>query len=160
VRDFWHVLNIFNSPAGVLTPLGVLPSAFLAAGLFLTGCLSLAATNRAGRMYLLTAPILVALLASGMHQYPFHCRLILFLAPLVHLLVAEGTATITRTGRGWLTLALALFLLVSPATDCLWHHLIQKRTHSGYDTHGDLKHDLLDYLEWLELHRQVPQALP
>jgi hypothetical protein len=159
-RDFWHLLNVFDSPAGVLTPLGVLPSAFLAAGLFLIGCLSLASTHKAGRLYLLTAPIVFALLASGMHQYPFHGRLILFLAPSLHLLVAEGAAAMTRPGRGWLTLALALFLLASPATDSVWHHLIQKRTHTGYDTHGDLKHDLLDYLEWLEMRRQMPQALP
>ena len=37
-RDFWQVLNIFNSPAWVVTPLGVLASAFLALGLYLIGC--------------------------------------------------------------------------------------------------------------------------
>ena len=41
VRVSWQVLNLLNSPSGVLTPLGVIPSAFLALGLFVLGACSL-----------------------------------------------------------------------------------------------------------------------
>ncbi len=163
VRDFWHLINIFNNPAGVLTPLGVLPSAFLAAGLFLAGSLSFLFARRGGRLYLLTAPILFALVASAVHQYPFHGRLLLFLVPGVHLVVAEGAAAITRPGRGWLTFALGAFLLVSPAGASLRHFLVQRRAHTAYDSHGDLAHDVLDYLELqreLARRAQLPRAGP
>jgi hypothetical protein len=160
VRDFWHLVNVFNNPAGIVTPLGVLPTAFLAAGLFVIGCVSLAITRRVDRLYLLIAPFLFALAASGMHQYPFHGRLILFLVPAVHLLVAEGAATITRPGRGWLTFVLGAFLLFSPATAGLKHHLVQRRAHTEYDSHGDLSPDVLDYLEARELTPVPARALP
>ena len=64
-RDFWQVLNIFNSPSWVLTPLGVLASAFLAAGLFLIGCLSLGFRWRGG-LYLLVVPLVFTLAASAL----------------------------------------------------------------------------------------------
>ena len=145
-RDFWQVLNIFNSPAWVVTPLGVLASAFLAAGLYLIGSLSLGIRWRGG-LYLLVAPLLFTLAASALHQYPFHGRLLLFLVPPVHLLVAEGAAALTRKGGVVLTVALGVFLLVQPAYHVLWSQLIVKRSHGGYDSHGDLLPDLLDYLE-------------
>ena len=79
-RDFWQVINIFNSPAWVVTPLGVLASAFLAMGLYLIGSLSLGLRWRGG-LYLLVAPLLFTLAASALRQYPFHGRLLLFLVP-------------------------------------------------------------------------------
>ncbi len=145
-RDFWQVINIFNSPAWVVTPLGVLASAFLAMGLYLIGSLSLGLRWRGG-LYLLVAPLLFTLAASALHQYPFHGRLLLFLVPTIHLLVAEGAEALTRRGGTIFTVALGLFLLVQPAYDVLWNRLIVKRTHGGYDSHGDLLPDLLDYLE-------------
>ncbi len=145
-RDFWQVINIFNSPAWVVTPLGVLASAFLAMGLYLIGALSLGLRWRGG-LYLLVAPLLFTLAASATHQYPFHGRLLLFLVPAIHLLVAEGAVALTRRGGVILTVALGVFLLVLPAYDVLWHRLIMKRFHGGYDSHGDLLPDLLDHLE-------------
>jgi hypothetical protein len=145
-RDFWQVINIFNSPAWVVTPLGVLASAFLAMGLYLIGSLSLGLRWRGG-LYLLVAPLLFTLAASALHQYPFHGRLLLFLVPTIHLLVAEGAEALTRKGGVILTVALGLFLLVQPAREVSWSRLIAKRTHGGYDSHGDLLPDLLDYLE-------------
>jgi hypothetical protein len=145
-RDFWQVINIFNSPAWVVTPLGVLASAFLAMGLYLIGSLSLGLRWRGG-LYLLVAPLLFTLAASALHQYPFHGRLLLFLVPTIHLLVAEGAEALTRKGGVILTVALGLFLLVQPARAVSWNRLIAKRNHGGYDSHGDLLPDLLDYLE-------------
>ena len=145
-RDFWQVINIFNSPAWVVTPLGVLASAFIAMGLYLIGSISLALRWRGG-LYLLVAPLLFTLVASALHQYPFHGRLLLFLVPTIHLLVAEGAEALTRRGGVILTVAFGLFLLVQPACHILWHRLISTRVHGGFDSHGDLLPDLLDHLE-------------
>jgi hypothetical protein len=147
-RDFWQILNAFDSPADLLTPLGVLPSAFLALGLFLLGGLSLW-RRWSGGFYLLVAPIVFALVASVLHQYPFHGRLLIFLVPSIHLLVGEGGAALSRRGGPWLTLALAALLLFQPASDACWLRFVERSSqqHSGYDSHGDLRPDLLDYLE-------------
>ena len=93
----WQVLNLLNSPSGVLTPLGVIPSAFLALGLFVVGAYSLGKRSLGG-LYLIVAPLPFAIVASALHQYPFHGRLLIFLVPTVHLLVGEGAATLTRKG--------------------------------------------------------------
>ncbi len=130
----------------MLTPLGVLPSAFLALGLYLVGASSLGLRWRGG-LYLLLAPVLFTLLASALHQYPFHGRLLLFLVPTVHLLVGEGAAALGRPGGPILTAALAACLLVQPAREVIWNQFIVHRFHGAYDSHGDLFPDLLDYLE-------------
>jgi hypothetical protein len=144
--DFWHVLNVFNSPAWVVTPFDELKSALIAMGLYLIGMVSLGLRWR-GSLYLLVAPIFFTLLASGLHQYPFHGRLLLFLVPMVHLLVAEGVVALARPGGVPLTVVLGCLVLYGPASDCLWKELVVPRFHGMYDTHGDLLPDLLDYLE-------------
>jgi hypothetical protein len=147
-QDFWQVVNVLNSPADVVTPLGVLPSAFIALALFLLGAVALG-RRWGGALWILVSPLLFAIAASALHQYPFHGRLLLYLVPTIHLLVAEGTAVLTRRGGPLLALALAGFLLYKPAADLTWHHLIMNRSR-GFDTHGDMRPDLLDYLEYLE----------
>jgi hypothetical protein len=160
----WQLLNVFDSPADVRTPLGELPSAVLALGLFLAGA---AAVGRRwpGGLYLLLGPILFAMLASALRQYPFHGRLLIFLVPSIHLLIGEGTAALgagasalSRRGGAWLTPALGAFLLVQPASEALWHRFVQRQQHVSYDSHGDLRHDLLDYLEVLQ--RKAQHVLP
>jgi hypothetical protein len=145
-NECWQLLNVLNSPAGVLTPFGVIVSAFLALGLFAAGAVALARRWKAG-LYLLLAPILFAILASGLRQYPFHGRLLIFLVPSIHLLVAEGAAALGRSGGAPLTFVLGAFLLVQPALDQLWYRMVAARERGHYDSHGDLKWDLLDYLE-------------
>ncbi len=157
--DFWQVVNVFDSPADVRTPLGVLPSAILALGLFLCGCAALG-RRWPGGLYLLVAPMLLAMLASALRQYPFHGRLLIFLVPSIHLLVGEGAATLTRRGRPWLTLALGAFLLLQPAGEAIWYRLMQAQQHVGYDSHGDLRADLLDYLEDLERKARRSSSSP
>jgi hypothetical protein len=72
--------------------------------------------------------------------------LILFLVPTFLLLPCEGAAAIGRR-TGWLvTLALAALLIHSQASDVFWHKVVQSRCRP-FDSHGDLKNDLLDYLE-------------
>jgi hypothetical protein len=146
---FWQTINVVNSPSGVVTPLGVLPSAFIGSGLFLIGAWSLGRRWKGG-LYLLVSPILFALVASMLHRYPFHGRLLLFLIPSVHLLIGEGTAAFSRGRNATLTFVLGAFLLAQPVLDVLWYRLIMRRTHSDYDSHGDLHPDVLDYLELQE----------
>jgi len=153
VRVWWQVLNLLNSPSDVLTPLGVIPSAFLALGLFVLGAWSLGRRSLGG-LYLVVAPLPFAMLASALHQYPFHGRLLIFLVPTVHLLVGQGAAALSRKGGAPLALALGAFLLYQPAFDVFWHRTIAPRSHSGYDSHGDLAPDLLDYLEDREKRRE------
>jgi hypothetical protein len=152
-RDFWAILNAFDSPSNLLTPLGVIPSAFLALGLFVLGAWSLL-RRWPGGMYLLASPIGFALAASALHQYPFHGRLLIFLVPSIHMLIGEGAVALTRRGGRWLTTAMAAFLLFQPASDIIWQQFIPKQLHSGYDSHGDLRPDLLDYRDVQRAHRR------
>ncbi len=73
---------LFEDPGGlVFRGLGIF--------CFLVGCLALMAADRL-RLGLLLAPLLFALLASGLRIYPFHGRVLLFLAPSILLLIALG----------------------------------------------------------------------
>lgn len=150
--EFWQLLNVFDSPSDVKTPLGLIPTAFLALALWVCGAWSLG-RRWPGGLYLLVAPGVFTLVASVLHQYPFHGRLLIFLVPSVHLLVAQGAATISRPGGARLTAVVGTFLLIQPVADLLWQRFVQPLNHSTYDSHGDLRHDLLDYLESLE-HRR------
>lgn len=67
----------------------------LAAFACLAGGLILALRERSA-LLVLTLPVVFALLASGLERYPFHSRLILFLAPGLLLLVAEGAEQVRR----------------------------------------------------------------
>jgi hypothetical protein len=157
-RIFWQTMNLFNSPSGVVTPLGVLPSAFIGAGLFLIGAWSLG-RRWPGGLFLLVSPILFALAASMLHRYPFHGRLLIFLIPSVHLLVGLGAAALGRGRNRALTFVLGAFLLAQPVRDVLWYRLIAPRTHSEFDSHGDLHPDVLDYLDGLEKIRKRDEMI-
>jgi len=74
------------------------------------------------------------------------------LVPTFLLLPSEGAAAIGRR-TGWLvTFGLAAFLIYGEASDVFWHKMVQGR-YRPFDSHGDLKNDLLDYLE---LQRKGP----
>ena len=150
--DFWQVVNVFDSPSDVKTPMGPIVTAMLALALWVAGAWSLW-RRWPGGLYLLTAPLVFAMAASALHQYPFHGRLLIFLVPAVHMLVAEGAAAVSRPGGWRLSAVLGAFLLFQPAVDALWYQFIQRLQHGSYDTHGDLRPDLLDHLERLERKR-------
>jgi hypothetical protein len=144
--DFWHIVNVFDSPADVKTPMGLIPTAMLALALAIVGSASLL-RRWPGGLYLLVAPVGFALTASALHQYPFHGRLLIFLVPSVHMLVSQGAAALAQPGGWRLSLAMGAFLLFQPASDALWYRFIQPLGHVGHDSHGDLRPDLLDHLE-------------
>ena len=59
-----------------------------------------------------------------------------------------------RPGGRWAELAIAAFLLFQPVSDVLRHRFVLPLVHAGFDSHGDLRHDLLDYLEAVERHEE------
>ncbi len=80
--------RLFADPVGV-------QMAGLAGLAFLIGLITMAAKQRWSAL-LLCSPLLVTLLVSGFHVYPFSSRLILFLAPFVLLILAEGVDWVWR----------------------------------------------------------------
>jgi Dolichyl-phosphate-mannose-protein mannosyltransferase len=68
----------------------------------------------------LVVPALLALLASGLHKYPFAGRLLLFLVPLLLLVVAHGAwvvASALRPGQPFAATVLLGLLLLAPAIE-------------------------------------------
>ena len=84
-------------PRWVLTPLGVRRFGVSRAGVVLDRR-AVAGPEVARRSLPADGPVLFTLLASALHQYPFHGRLLLFLVPTIHLLVGEGAAALGRRG--------------------------------------------------------------
>ena len=143
--DFWQIMNVFDSPADVKTPMGMIPTAMLAMATDAGGC-GLAAAEVAGRAVSAGVPVRVRDGGLALHQYPFHGRLLIFLVPAVQMLVAQGAAIVARPGGPLLATAIGGFLLSQPVCDATWYQFIQPLSHSAYDSHGDLRPDLLDYL--------------
>jgi hypothetical protein len=150
--DVRHIVNVFDSPADVKTPMGPLWTAVLASALAIAGGVSLL-RRWPGGLWLLAAPLVFALAASALRQYPFHGRLLIFLVPSVQMLVSEGAAALARPGGWRLAAAAGAFLLYQPAVDACWYRFIQRIGHVGFDSHGDLRSDLLDYLDDLDRAR-------
>ena len=94
-----------QDPAGFAFP--------VIAGLALAiGC-CVAFVNRSAKLLMLIAPIPFALLASGLHKYPFLERLLLWLVPSVVLLIAAGIDAVARKSA-LIGTALAIVLLFQP----------------------------------------------
>ncbi len=141
--ECWQLLNVFDSPSDVKTPLGPVATAFLALILALAGLVAMG-RRWPGGLFLMTAPFALVLAASALRQYPFHGRLLIFLVPMVQMLVAQGAATLGRANGPRLTIIIGAFLLIQPASDAVWHQFVRPLYHDGFDSHGDLRPDLLD----------------
>ena len=98
-----------------------MPGGFRLTGLagfaFLAGCVHLAFHHRF-HLGLFALPILAALLASGLQQYPFDGRLLLFLSPSLFVLIAVGMGAIVRSlpGRQAIVGLLLVAMLALPPT--------------------------------------------
>ena len=68
--------------------LGLFPAS-IAAVLLLIGCISMAVEKKE-KFLLLISPIVITMIASGLHVYPFSGRLLLFAVPFMFLLIADG----------------------------------------------------------------------
>ncbi len=142
---FWQFANVFTNPVGIVTPLGPMGTALLSLVLFAAGLLSWATKRRWGTLVVLSAPIALAMLASALHRYPFHGRLILYLVPSFLLPIVEGVDAVGRRCGRIALAALVALLLVSSSYEALDH--IDRIRSRGFDSHGDQRNDLLDYLD-------------
>ena len=92
------------------------------------------------------------MLASALHRYPFHGRVLMFLVPSFLLPMAEGVAAIGRRCGSVVMAGLIAFLLVSAVGDAIYH--VEYLRYRVFDTHGDQRNDLLDAIESrAHLHR-------
>ncbi len=80
--------SMFRNPGGFV-------ESGLGAALFLIGLFALARRDLAA-CAVLVLPMLLALLASGLGQFPFGERVILFLTPALMLLIAQGVEVVRR----------------------------------------------------------------
>ncbi|WP_165226514.1 hypothetical protein [Aquisphaera insulae] len=150
--------NVFINPGSILSPLDFTGTAAVASAVALIGGLSLG-RRRPGALWLLVSPLLFGLAASAVRQYPFHGRLVFYLVPTYHMLLAEGMVALGRRSRWILTLLLAAFFLYGEAEEVSRHYLMQPRFRT-FDSHGDLKNDLLDELEARRRPRRNPWLPP
>ncbi len=82
LRTARHLLGIFYSP-------GALNQVLLSAVAFVTGACAIY-KKEGPILFLLLLPLALVWIASGLHQYPFGARLLLFYAPVLYLFIAEG----------------------------------------------------------------------
>ena len=104
-----------------------LPLSGLALALSLFGAFAMARRDKP-RFFNLVLPILFVLMASYLQRYPFMGRLILFLAPLVILLLAEGIEQFLTLpdssyfkAASWLVVFLLLIQPVRQALEYAWY---------------------------------------
>jgi len=141
-RSFWdaswpfrRVAFLFLNPLNFDAPFGPRLSMLPALGLAFLGFARLWKVD-SGRLALLILPGAFAFLASCLRLYPFHGRLLLFLAPAILLVVAAGLDRVREAV--WLYRAsLAMVLLVPGATAC--YHLVEPRDRSDTNYVGDLR---------------------
>jgi hypothetical protein len=101
----------------------------LTAFTMIVGLVALARRERTG-FYLLLAPLLPLYLASGLHRYPCHGRLLTFLVPVVWLGVGAGVVHLWQLlleRDRWITWLLALMLWGHPLLNVL--QLLQSPRH-------------------------------
>jgi hypothetical protein len=90
---------------------------------FLIGCVSLFRENKE-KFFILISPVLLTLLASALHKYPFKGRLILFLVPLMLLFIAEGVKQIHDKTKNHSAIIGAVFigiLFIYPLSWAAYH---------------------------------------
>lgn len=85
--------RFFYNPLGFL---GIADGIAIAA--FIIGCIACYRRSRV-TLLVLTAPMIMTFVASYLKQYPFRERLVLFLAPLAIVIIAEGIAFLLTQAR-------------------------------------------------------------
>lgn len=113
-RSIKDIQWFMNAPLGLLSIPGGFALTGAAAAALLIGLYSLFASGRRGLAWLGLAPLLLALLASGLHKYPFAGRLMLFALPVFLLWMAEGVAYLAALPSRVPAGVLLLFLLFHP----------------------------------------------
>ena len=139
-RDAAKALGILLET--LVTPLNLIPTLLPYAFAVAVLAMLVQGARRIGRRDLTTlavliTPLVLALAASAARRYPFHGRLILWLAPALFLMIAEGAQEIRyRRGRTWYAAALA-FLLYYPTVSTLYEAVPPH--YREFNRHGDLR---------------------
>ncbi|HZW30438.1 MAG TPA: glycosyltransferase family 39 protein [Isosphaeraceae bacterium] len=132
------LLELFVNPLNLVAPLW--PRVAVLVPVLL---LALGGVSRFQRSWptglLLVLPIVLALVASALKQYPLHGRLILELVPALFLLIAEGTEWLGRGDSrhlGLLYKAVLILLLAYPCLSAVYYASgVRQRP---FNSHGDL----------------------
>ncbi len=112
-----HAISMFSSPASLGVP-------EIAAILFLLGGISLYVSKRAA-LFIMVFPLVLALIASALHKYPFTERLLLFLLPMMYLLIAETLAQLklqlpTLVHPHWVEIPTKFLLMAALIGSTVW----------------------------------------
>jgi 4-amino-4-deoxy-L-arabinose transferase-like glycosyltransferase len=96
---------------------GSLDNVEIAGCAVIIGCIAMLA-NRKGALFLLTLPVLIALIVSSFEKYPFHSSFLLFLMPALYLIIAEGIVQfqvklLVYSKTSIVTVAIQIILVVS-----------------------------------------------
>jgi len=130
--------RIFEYPGGLkLTGLAALG--------FLCGCYSLSGKQK-DKLFILILPIFVTLIASTFHKYPFGGRLILFLAPVLILCIAQGIVYIQEklgVANRFIYVLIIVFLFLQPCLSA-GQYLMKPRT----------VEEIRSVVEYLAQHKQ------
>ena len=121
---FQRFFSVFDDPANLISVVGAV--------LFVIGCIELF-RKRSVHFWLLSGPLLVALLAGFLHKYPLGGRLFLFALPILFLVIGEGAASLAdMSGRlsRTIRICLIIFLLMKP----IWMDARLLSTHDGRTT--------------------------
>lgn len=133
-------LNMFINPLGFNTPFGAWLSIVSPAILFGVGSVGFARRDLR-RFALLVAPIGFAMAAGATRLYPFYGRLILWTAPIVYVITAEGIDVLVGENR-------PAFAVVSAAILCFpalygLAHVFSPRQRDDFHPRGDLRKDAI-----------------
>jgi len=93
--------------------LGLFPAS-IAAVLLLIGCISMA-VEKTEKFLLLASPIVITMMASGLHVYPFSGRLLLFAVPSMYFWIGDGVVrvgSLVRENQNLVVTAMLSMLLV------------------------------------------------
>ena len=132
---FRRLAYYFINPLNFDAPFGVRISALPAIGLALVGVVRLWRLDRR-RFALLMLPVALTLAAAAARLYPFHGRVVLFLAPIPLLAIAAGLDRVREIrGRGVLYYGLATMVLAVPALVAIGQVIEPSSSHNGF---GDL----------------------
>jgi len=140
---FSTFFELFDNPVG-------LSLSGIAALAFLVGSVSIFVQKKE-QFFFLVIPILLTLLASGFHLYPFQGRLLLFLVPSILLFIAEGAEQIrykTRHNSPFIGITLICLLFLKPSYSA-GYHLIKPRT----------KEEIKPVISYLREHEQSGDLL-
>jgi hypothetical protein len=136
------LLEIFVNPLNLVAPLWPRLGVAIPIVLLFLGGISL--LRRSWSAWgILVLPIGLAMIASAMHRYPLHGRLILELVPAFYLLIAEGTEWLRGPAneRTRLRYILVLILLLTYPCFTTFDFALGKYVRD-FNSHGDLRRNL------------------